>query len=274
MFLSVEKKRRPAVWAAAGWKPNGTEKVLPLASQAGAGATVTNPTRLAKQFTSGTTTHAMTDPHLADLRKTYAQRTLSETEVLPDAVQQFRLWLDEALAAQLEEPTALTLSTVGADGQPTSRVVLLKGLPENSGFLFYTNYESRKGQDLAAQPLAALNFFWPALERQVRVEGRVEKAPEQLSTEYFQSRPRSSQLGAWASPQSQVIGSREELEAREVEVADRFANQEPLPRPPHWGGYLLRPTRLEFWQGRPSRLHDRIVYEWENGRWRRSRLAP
>ena len=216
----------------------------------------------------------MTDPNLADLRKTYAQRTLSEADVLPDAVQQFRVWLDEALAAQLDEPTALTLSTVAANGQPSSRVVLLKGLPDDAGFLFYTNYDSRKGRELAAQPLAALNLFWPGLERQVRVEGRVEKAPETLSTEYFQSRPRSSQLGAWASPQSEVIGSREALEAREAAAAEEFGAQDPLPRPEHWGGYILRPHRLEFWQGRPSRLHDRIVYEREGNGWKLSRLAP
>ncbi|GAA3962376.1 pyridoxamine 5'-phosphate oxidase [Hymenobacter antarcticus] len=216
----------------------------------------------------------MTDPHLADLRKTYAQRTLSEADVLPDAVQQFRQWLDEAIAAQLDEPTALTLSTVSAAGQPSSRVVLLKGLPEDAGFLFYTNYDSRKGQELAGQPLGALNFFWPGLERQVRVEGRIERAPETLSTEYFQSRPRSSQLGAWASPQSQVIGSREELEARETRMEEEFRAQNPLPRPENWGGYILRPHRVEFWQGRPSRLHDRIVYELEGNSWKRSRLAP
>lgn len=212
--------------------------------------------------------------NLADLRKTYAQRTLSEADVQPDAVAQFRLWMEEALAAQLDEPTAFTLSTVAASGQPSSRVVLLKGLPDDTGFLFYTNYDSRKGQELAAQPLAALNFFWPGLERQVRVEGRIEKAPESLSTEYFQSRPRSSQIGAWASPQSQIIGSREALEAREADVANEFGAQDPLPRPPHWGGYMLRPHRLEFWQGRPSRLHDRIVYELDGSIWRRSRLAP
>ena len=216
----------------------------------------------------------MTDPNLAALRKTYAQRTLSETDVLPDAVRQFRVWLDEAITAQVEEPTALTLSTVSGLGQPSSRVVLLKGLPDDAGFLFYTNYGSRKGQELAGQPLAALNFFWPGLERQVRVEGRVEKAPDELSTEYFQSRPRSSQLGAWASPQSQVIGSREELEAREAEVAERFGAQDPLPRPPEWGGYILRPTLVEFWQGRPSRLHDRIEYKLEGTSWKRTRLAP
>ena len=215
--------------------------------------------------------------NLADLRKTYAQRTLSEADVLPDGVQQFRVWLDEAIAAQLDEPTALTLSTVAANGQPSSRVVLLKGLPDEAGFLFYTNYDSRKGQELTARPLAALNFFWPGLERQVRVEGRVERAPEALSTEYFQSRPRSSQIGAWASPQSQVIGGREELEAREAAVAEEFEGQTPLPRPANWGGFILRPQRLEFWQGRPSRLHDRIVYERaadNAGDWQRSRLAP
>ncbi|MGY3087161.1 pyridoxamine 5'-phosphate oxidase [Hymenobacter sp. UYAg731] len=216
----------------------------------------------------------MTDPHLADLRKTYTQRTLSEADVLPDAVAQFRAWMEEALVAQLDEPTAMTISTVSAAGQPSSRVVLLKGLPDDAGFLFYTNYDSRKGQELAGQPLAALNFFWPGLERQVRVEGRVEKAPETMSTEYFQSRPRSSQVGAWASPQSQVIGSREELEAREEAVAEEFGEQNPLPRPDNWGGYILRPTRLELWQGRPSRLHDRIVYEWDGTVWKRSRLAP
>ena len=216
----------------------------------------------------------MTDPHLADLRQTYAQRSLSEADVLPNAMAQFRQWLDEALAARLDEPTAFTLSTVAATGQPSSRVVLLKGLPDDAGFLFYSIYESRKGQELAARPLAALNFFWPGLERQVRVEGRIEKAPEAMSTEYFQSRPRSSQLGAWASPQSQVIGSREELEARETAVAEEFGTQDPLPRPPQWGGYILRPTRLEFWQGRPSRLHDRIVFELEGQAWKISRLAP
>ncbi|MGI4739664.1 MAG: pyridoxamine 5'-phosphate oxidase [Janthinobacterium lividum] len=219
----------------------------------------------------------MTDAELADLRQSYTQRTLLEADVQPDAVAQFRQWLDEAVAAQLPEPAALTLATVDvATGQPSQRVVLLKGLPEDAGFLFFTNYDSRKGHELAGQPLAALNFFWPGLERQVRVEGVVEKAPDGVSTEYFQSRPRGSQVGAWASPQSEVIGSREELEAREHEVAARFEGQVPLPRPPHWGGYVLRPTRVEFWQGRPSRLHDRLVYERPAGGrdWQISRLAP
>ncbi|AMJ65581.1 pyridoxamine 5'-phosphate oxidase [Hymenobacter sp. PAMC 26628] len=217
----------------------------------------------------------MTDQQLADLRQSYTQRTLAEADAQLDAVRQFRTWLDEAVAARLDEPSALTLSTVdAATGQPSSRVVLLKGLPDDAGFLFYTNYDSRKGRELAGQPLAAISFFWPGLERQVRVEGRVEKAPEALSTAYFQSRPRSSQLGAWASPQSQVIGSREALEAREQAVEAEFIGQDPLPRPPHWGGYILRPHRIEFWQGRPSRLHDRLVYDLVNGAWKIARLAP
>ena len=211
---------------------------------------------------------------LADLRKTYAQRTLSETDVRPEALAQFRVWLDEALAAQVEEPTAFTISTVGSGGQPSARVVLLKGLPDEARFLFYTNYDSQKGRELLAQPLAALTFFWPGLERQVRVEGRIEKAAPELSTAYFQSRPRASQVGAWASPQSQVIGSREELERREAEVAARFDAGQPLPRPEHWGGFVLVPHRVEFWQGRPSRLHDRIVYERAGQGWKLSRLAP
>ena len=219
----------------------------------------------------------MTDTDLAALRQTYTQRTLLETDVLPDPVRQFRQWLDEAIAAQLPEPTALTLATVdAASGQPSTRVVLLKGLPEDAGFIFYTNYDSRKGHELASQPLAALNFFWPGLERQVRVEGRIVEAPAGVSTAYFQSRPRGSQVGAWASPQSQPIGSRQELEAREHEVEARFAAQNPLPRPPHWGGYVLHPHRIEFWQGRPSRLHDRLLYERGEGGspWKITRLAP
>ncbi|MCC2544833.1 pyridoxamine 5'-phosphate oxidase [Hymenobacter sp. BT175] len=216
----------------------------------------------------------MLDQQLADLRKTYAQRTLTEADVAPDAVLQFRRWLDEALAAQVEEPTAMTVATVDDQGQPSARVVLLKGLPEDEGFLFYTNYDSRKGRELTAHPLAALTFFWPGLERQVRVEGRVEPAPAGMSDAYFQSRPRSSQIGAWASPQSRPIGSREELEKEEQEVETRFAGFDPLPRPPHWGGFIVRPHRIEFWQGRPSRLHDRILYERAGEDWKLSRLAP
>lgn len=216
----------------------------------------------------------MTDQQLADLRQTYSRQTLTEADVQADAVAQFRAWLEDAIAARVEEPSAMVLATVNEAGQPAARVVLLKGLPQDEGLLFFTNYESRKGQELASGPLAALTFFWPALERQVRVEGRVEKAPASVSTEYFQSRPRSSQIGAWASPQSQPIRTREELQEREQAIAARFAGQEPLPRPENWGGYLLRPHRIEFWQGRPSRLHDRLVYERHPEGWRISRLAP
>ncbi|QIX59802.1 pyridoxamine 5'-phosphate oxidase [Hymenobacter lutimineralis] len=216
----------------------------------------------------------MNDHHLADLRKTYAQRSLSEADVQPEAIAQFRQWLDEALGAQVDEPTAMVLATSNEQGQPSARVVLLKGLPDDAGFLFFTNYDSRKGQELAAHPQAALTFFWPGLERQVRVEGTIEKAAETVSTEYFQSRPRGSQVGAWASPQSQPVASREELEQREQAIAARFEGQDPLPRPAHWGGYVLRPHRVEFWQGRPSRLHDRIVYERTADGWKISRLAP
>lgn len=216
----------------------------------------------------------MHDQDLANLRQNYAQRELSEAAADTDALRQFRRWLDEALQAKVDEPTAMNLSTVGPDGQPSARIVLLKGLPDEAGFLFFTNYDSRKGREMAAAPKAALTFFWPALERQVRVEGSIEKAAETVSTAYFQSRPHGSQVGAWASPQSQPIASREELEQREKDVEQRFAGQDPLPRPPHWGGYVLRPHRMEFWQGRPSRLHDRLVYEKTETGWQRSRLAP
>ena len=210
----------------------------------------------------------MTDAELADLRQSYTQRTLLEADVQPEAVAQFRQWLDEAVAARLPEPAALTLATVDvATGQPSQRVVLLKGLPDDAGFLCSTtNYDSRKGHELAGQPLAALNFFWPGLERQVRVEGVVEKAPAEMSTAYFQSRPRSSQVGAWASPQSQVIGSREELEDREHAIEARFAGQG-SPTPPAALGRLRAapPRGSSFGRAAPVALHDRLVYEREAG---------
>ena len=216
--------------------------------------------------------------NLADIRKTYAQRALSEADAHPDALVQFQHWLDEALHAQLDEPTAMLLSTVDGDGTPAGRVVLLKNLQTGApgGFTFYTNYESRKGRALTANPRAALTFFWPGLERQVRIEGVVERTAAAVADAYFQSRPRASQIGAWASPQSAEIDGRATLEAREAEIAARFADVEPLPRPPFWGGFTLRPHRIEFWQGRPSRLHDRLRYERaHNGdTWTRTRLAP
>ncbi|PLS79755.1 MAG: pyridoxamine 5'-phosphate oxidase [Chloroflexi bacterium] len=209
---------------------------------------------------------------IADLRRDYTLRGLSENEVDPDPLAQFRAWFDQAVAAKVLEPNAMTLATVGADGQPSARVVLLKGF-DARGFVFYTNYESRKGRELLAHPRAALLFFWPDLERQVRVEGRVEKVADEESDAYFRSRPHGSRLGAWASPQSEVIPGREVLYQRLHELQQRFGDGE-VTRPPHWGGFLVRPTMLEFWQGRASRLHDRLRYQLTDSGWQRERLAP
>ncbi len=212
-------------------------------------------------------------PNLADLRENYTKGWLDVTDVTANPIDQFQRWFDEATHSQLIEPNAMHLATVGADGRPSGRIVLLKGL-DARGFVFYTNYLSRKGQQLAKHPQAALTFFWVELERQVRVEGTIEKVSEEESDAYFARRPRGSQLGAWGSAQSQPVPSREALEAQEREVAARFANQ-PVPRPPHWGGYRLRPDYLEFWQGRPSRLHDRVAYSLQpDETWALERLSP
>jgi len=209
---------------------------------------------------------------LADLRRTYVLGSLSETDVAPDPMSQFKRWFDEAVSAKLPEPNAMTLATVGADGQPSARIVLLKGI-DDEGFTFYTNYESRKGLDLAANPRAALLFHWVQLERQVRVEGRVEKVSDDESDAYYASRPLGSRLGAWASEQSKEVAGRDVLEQRETEYRAKFG--ENPPRPAHWGGYRLVPTALEFWQGRPSRLHDRIAYRLQTpGGWQIVRLSP
>lgn len=209
---------------------------------------------------------------LADLRQDYCQANLSESDVLPDPIAQFSKWFDEALAAKLPEPNAMSVATVGADGRPSSRILLIKQFDQR-GFTWFTNYESRKGQDLQANQYAAMLFFWRELERQVRIEGRVERVSEAESDAYFQSRPLNSRLGAIASSQSAPIASREALEARLAEVEAQYGDHPP--RPEHWGGYRLIPDRIEFWQGRRSRFHDRILYTRQaDGGWVRQRLQP
>ncbi len=209
---------------------------------------------------------------IADLRKNYCSATLNENEVAPDPIAQFENWFNQALQAQLTEPNAMTLSTVSAEGRPSARIVLLKGITKE-GFLFYTNYDSQKGKELAAHPFAALTFFWVDLERQVRIEGKVAKVDAQTSATYFHSRPRASQIGAWASPQSTVITERGFLEKQAEQYTKKFTNQE-VPLPPYWGGYQVTPDRIEFWQGRRSRLHDRILYTRKSDQWVINRLAP
>jgi pyridoxamine 5'-phosphate oxidase len=197
---------------------------------------------------------------------------LARPDVGPDPIEQFRVWLAAARAAGIYEPEAMTVSTVGADGRPSSRYVLLRGLDER-GYCFYTNYRSAKARALDANPFAALTFGWLQIHRAVRVEGTVERLPEAESDAYFAERPRAARISAWASPQSEVIASREELERAAAAVEQRFAGAE-IPRPPHWGGFLVRPERVELWQGRAGRLHDRLRYERERDGWRVVRLAP
>ncbi|RQR30600.1 pyridoxamine 5'-phosphate oxidase [Burkholderia sp. Bp9143] len=211
---------------------------------------------------------------LADLRINYSRASLDEADAAPDPFAQFDRWFKEALAAKLPEPNTMTLATVGDNGRPSARIVLIKGVDER-GFVFFTNYESRKGRDLAAHPHAALLFYWIELERQVRIEGRIEKTSADESDRYFASRPLGSRIGAWASEQSAVIDSRATLEAREKDVAERYG--ENPPRPAHWGGYRVVPDAIEFWQGRPSRLHDRLLYTRDAAAasgWTISRLSP
>jgi pyridoxamine 5'-phosphate oxidase len=219
--------------------------------------------------------HKLSAMNIADLRKSYERDELDETASAADPLLQFQTWFDQALKAELPEPNAMTLATVGAQGRPSTRVVLIKGF-DARGIVWYTNYDSRKGLELAQQPFAALQFHWVELERVVRIEGRVEKVSADESDAYFASRPLDSRLGAWASPQSRVITSRAVLVANAAQAAAKHLLNPP--RPPHWGGYRLMPDTWEFWQGRKSRLHDRLRYRWTDqpaaGTWLRERLAP
>jgi pyridoxamine 5'-phosphate oxidase len=236
-------------------------------------ATLRNVTAPAMPKAAAYTGPAMkpTPPHLADLRKSYELAELDESAASAEPRLQFELWLQQALDAGLPEPTAMTLASVGADGRPSTRVVLLKG-NDARGLVWFSNYHSRKGRELESNPFAALQFHWVELERVVRIEGRVEHTDAAQSDAYYQTRPLDSRIGAWASPQSEVIASRAVLVANAAKVSAQYLLNPP--RPPHWGGFRLVPQRWEFWQGRRSRLHDRLVYRLADGAWVRERLAP
>ncbi|WP_186758026.1 pyridoxamine 5'-phosphate oxidase [Echinicola salinicaeni] len=209
---------------------------------------------------------------ISALRTEYTLKSMEVSSMDDSPLKQFSSWLEEAINAKVNEPNAMNLSTIDKYHKPKSRIVLLKGI--DSGFIFYTNYNSNKGKELLEFPYAALTFFWPELQRQIRIEGKIEKVNPEISDHYFKTRPEASQIGAWASPQSQVIPNREFIENKEAEMIEKFKHKAIL-RPEHWGGYRLTPEAIEFWQGRASRLHDRILYTiMESGQWNKVRLAP
>tara|TARA_B100000809_G_scaffold37823_1_gene33089 strand:- start:8 stop:661 length:654 start_codon:yes stop_codon:yes gene_type:complete len=210
--------------------------------------------------------------HINEVRRDFSGLPLNEDSVNKDPFKQFSIWFEEAVNAKLLDPSAMSVTTVSVDGQPSTRVVYMRGINEN-GFVFYTNYNSKKGKDLDKNNQVSLNFFWAELNRQVRVEGVVEKITDEASDSYFSERPRESQIGAWASNQSELLINREALEDNVTYFTTKFEGGE-VPRPPHWGGYVIKPAQLEFWQGRPSRLHDRILYINSKGVWKQSRLSP
>jgi pyridoxamine 5'-phosphate oxidase len=210
--------------------------------------------------------------HISRLRKEYSRAGLDESDAALDPIQQFRVWFDDALAANLHEPNAMTIATATPEGRPSARIVLIKGFDER-GFVFYTNYGGRKARELEENPHCALVFYWGELERQVRVEGRVSRVSEKESDAYFASRPRGSQLGAWASEQSRSVANRRALERRLRELEREYEGRE-VPRPPFWGGYRVEPDVIEFWQGRENRLHDRLLYSRSAEGWRVERLQP
>lgn len=210
--------------------------------------------------------------YINSIRRDFAGRPLDEGVLASDPFTQFAQWMEDAVNSQILDPYAMCLSTVGKNGQPTSRIVYLRDVADG-GFIFYTNYDSHKGMELAQNPRAALNFHWGELERQIRIEGTVSKVAEDVSDAYWAGRPRESQISAWMSEQSREVQSRAVLESRKEEILHRFDGVE-IPRPPHWGGYAVVPLRVEFWQGRPNRLHDRLLYVREDGVWRVMRLNP